>query len=272
MRATPLSLFRTSRSVFQNMNLFLRFAGGCCLLAVALALPMKARAQNTNAPLPASKFKFRITRTVEMPYLYALPPDYEPGGKKRWPLLLFLHGAGERGTDVQRVAIHGPLKLVRQGRSFPFIILAPLCPEGRRWETESLTRFLDEAVKKYAVDERRVYVTGLSMGGYGTWGLGLAQPERFAAIAPICGGGTLIDILIARRRDATALQTLPVWAFHGARDNAVPLEESERLINALRKLGAKEVKFTVYPDAGHDAWTETYNNPEFYDWLLSHHR
>lgn len=254
------------------MNRPNRLAVGLCLLAVTFVMPMKTRAQSTNAPLPSAKFKFRITRTVEMPYLYYLPPDYAPRSSKRWPLLVFLHGAGERGTNVQRVAIHGPLKLVRQGRQFPFLILAPLCPEGRRWETESLSRFLDAALKKYAVDERRVYLTGLSMGGYGTWSLGLAQPERFAAIAPICGGGMLIDILIARRSNATALQNLPVWAFHGARDTVVPLDESERMVNALRKLGAKEVKLTVYPDAGHDAWTETYNNPEFYDWLLAHRR
>ncbi len=260
------------RSALPILQPLLRRLAGPGLLAVALLTPMTTRAQSTNTPLPASTFKFRISRTVEMPYLYHLPPDYAPRGNRRWPLLLFLHGAGERGTNVQRVAIHGPLKLVRQGRAFPFIIVAPLCPEGRRWETETLSHFLDATLKKFAADPRRVYLTGLSMGGYGTWALGLAQPERFAAIAPICGGGMIIDVLLAGRGRATALRTLPVWAFHGAKDNVVPLEESERMVNALRKLGAKEVKFTVYPDAGHDAWTETYNNPEFYDWLLRHSR
>ncbi|MDW8308431.1 MAG: hypothetical protein RMK20_03560 [Verrucomicrobiales bacterium] len=155
-----------------------RIAGGLGLLAVAFLTPMKTRAQSTNAPLPSSQFKFRITRTVEMPYLYYLPPDYDRRSGKRWPLLLFLHGAGERGTNVQRVAIHGPLKHVRQGRQFPFIILAPLCPEGRRWETESLTRFLDAAVRKYAVDERRVYLTGHGRLRHLEFGAGAAGALR----------------------------------------------------------------------------------------------
>jgi len=127
--------------------------------------------------------------------------------------------------------------------------------------------------EKFAVDTNRVYLTGLSMGGYGTWSLALAHPEKFAAIAPICGGGQVIDIILASYgKPANPLKNISVWAFHGAKDPVVPLEESERMIAALKKIGAKDVKLTVYPEAEHDSWTEAYNNPELYEWLLTHLR
>src|ERR1051325_6637179 len=117
---------------------------------------------------------------------------------------------------------------------------------------------------KYAVDTNRVYLTGLSMGGYGAWELGLAYPERFAAMAPICGGGEFITPYLATGKKAEALKSLGVWAFHGAKDPVVPLKESERMVDLLKKIGVKEVKFTVYTEAEHDSWTETYENQELY--------
>jgi predicted peptidase len=110
------------------------------------------------------------------------------------------------------------------------------------------------------------------MGGYGTWSLGLKFPERFAAIAPVCGGGETIDVLLASRNKSAALKSLGIWAFHGAKDNVVPLEESERMLAALKKAGVKEMKITVYPEAGHDSWTETYKNEKLYEWFLQHQR
>ena len=232
---------------------------------------MKIQSQTANAPLPAARLKWKITRAAEMEYLYYLPKDYNPKSRQRWPLMLFLHGAGERGTNVQRVAIHGPLKLVKQGKDFPFLIVAPLCPTGEHWEDEPLLQLLEQVETKFAVDTNRVYLTGLSMGGYGTWRLGLTHPEKFAALVPICGGGQVIDVLLAGSgRKVNPLKALPVWAFHGAKDPVVPLEESERMVNALKKSGATEAKLTVYPEATHDSWTETYNNPELYEWLLKH--
>jgi predicted peptidase len=186
--------------------------------------------------------------------------------------MLFLHGAGERGTNVQCAGIHGPMSLVRKGTNFPFIIVAPLCPAGERWQNDSLSLLLDHVTTKYRVDKKRVYLTGLSMGGYGTWSLGVTQPERFAAIAPICGGGSRIDLILGSRDQAAALKSLPIWAFHGAKDPVVPLDESERMVAALKKAGGKDVKLTVYPNAEHNSWTETYNNPELYDWFLQHNR
>ncbi len=232
---------------------------------------MKSKAQSTNASISAATLKWKVSRTMELPYLVYKPQDYDPKSGKRWPLMLFLHGAGERGTNVQDVAIHGPLKLVKQGKNFPFIIVAPQCPNGQDWSNAPLLKLLDHITKEFAVDKKRVYLTGLSMGGYGTWRLGLAHPEKFAAVVPICGGGSLLDAILGGR-DRAALKSLPVWAFHGGKDTVVPPDESERMVNALKKLGLKDVKLTVYPAAGHDSWTETYNNPELYEWLLKHSR
>lgn len=233
---------------------------------------MKAKAQSTNSPLSARTLKWEVSQRGEMRYLIYLPKEYGANGDQRWPLMLFLHGAGERGTNLQRVAVHGPPKLVNDGRRFPFILVAPQCAEGERWQPDSLVKLLEQVTAEHRVDAGRVYLTGLSMGGYGTWKLALAHPEKFAAIAPICGGGEYIDVLLAGRSKAAALRSLPVWAFHGAKDPVVPLEESERMVNALKKAGVKDVKLTVYPEANHDSWTETYNNPEFYDWMLKQAR
>ena len=110
------------------------------------------------------------------------------------------------------------------------------------------------------------------MGGYGTWNLGLTYPEKFAAIVPICGGGEMITVMLTSREKTEALRTLGVWAFHGAKDPVVPLEESQRMVAALEKVGAEEVKLTVYPEAGHNSWTQAYNDPQLYQWLLQHQR
>jgi predicted peptidase len=199
---------------------------------------------------------------VTLRYLLYLPDEYGKTNRK-WPLILFLHGMGERGEDLELVKKHGPPRLVEEGGEFPFIIVSPQCPGDRLWEVEPLIAVLEEVVSKYAVDEGRIYLTGLSMGGFGTWALAAEYPHRFAAIAPICGGG---DPKKARR-----LRDVPVWVFHGAKDDVVPVGESEKMVKALEECGGN-VKFTVYPEAGHDSWTETYNNPKLYEWFLSQRR
>ncbi len=224
----------------------------------------------TNAVLPAQKFRFIVTRRAQIQFLFSLPADYKPGSAQRWPLLFFLHGSGERGANVQRAAIHGPLSHVKEGRSFPFIIVAPLCPEKQLWENASLLRLLDHVTKKFAVDTSRIYLSGLSMGGYGTWSLGLAHPEKFAAIAPICGGANAINIILGSRDNGVNFKTLPIWAFHGAKDYVVPLSESERVVNILKKNGATDVKLTVYPETKHDSWKQAYKGAALYEWFLSH--
>lgn len=198
---------------------------------------------------------------VQMNYLLYLPKDYEK--RESWPLLLFLHGSGERGDDLELVKVHGPPKLISQGKEFPFIVVSPQCPKERRWEPIELVALLDDLSRNYKVDADRICVTGLSMGGFGSWQLASYAPNRLAAIAPICGGG--------EKYWAKQFAHLPVWAFHGAKDTGVPLERSREMVDALKKRGG-DPKLTVYPEAGHDSWTETYDNPALYDWLLEQRR
>lgn len=197
-------------------------------------------------------------------YLLYLPPDYDDVEKH--PLLLFLHGAGERGDgNLDLVKVHGPPKLIAAGRHFPFIVVSPQCKSGGWWEAAELSALLDHIETQYKVDNQRIYVTGLSMGGFGTWSLAFRESERFAAIAPICGGG---NVIAARYTKAI---TTPTWAFHGAKDTVVPLSKSQEMIDVLKQ-NKIEAKLTIYSDAGHDSWTESYNNEELYKWLLEHKR
>lgn len=199
---------------------------------------------------------------VRMKYLLYLPKDYDQ--KESWPLLLFLHGAGERGDNLELVKKHGPPKLIDAGQEFPFVVVSPQCPAGRWWAPLELGTLIDEIVENYKVDEDRIYVTGLSMGGFGTWALAIDQPARLAAIAPICGGGEPLMLRLLPIK-------VPAWVFHGAKDTTVPVERSQQMVEALKQAGSS-VKFTVYPEAGHDSWTETYANPELYRWLLEQRR
>lgn len=218
----------------------------------------------------ARRFKFEKNAARSINYLLFLPQNYNEKSGKRYPLIFFLHGAGERGSNVWNVATHGPPKIVSEQPDFPFIVLSPQCPDGEHWSNDSLLALLDDTIRKFAVDEKRIYLTGMSMGGYGAWDLGLNYPERFAALAPVCGGGQMITLALSAREKPQVLISLPVWAFHGAKDPVVPLDESQRMVDALKKAGAKEVKFTVYPDLGHNSWTKTYSDPELYKWFLSH--
>lgn len=207
--------------------------------------------------------KAKTGNLTQYKYLSYTPKNYETDKDAKFPLVLFLHGAGERGEDVNVVRVHGPLKLVGQGKEFPFVIIAPQCPRNGWWSAVQLGLLLDEVQQKYRIDPDRVYVTGLSMGGFGTWALALEYPDRFAAIAPICGGGDPYD--------AMRLKSMPIWAFHGGRDNVVPIRLTQEMVGALKQVG-NDAKFTIYPEARHDSWTQAYNTPELYTWLLDHRR
>jgi predicted peptidase len=223
----------------------------------------------------ARQFTFKPTEQVRLQYLLFLPQDYAHNQEKRWPMILFLHGAGERGNDVWDVAKHGPPEYVKDHPDFPFIVVSPQCAENQTWSKDVLLGLLDDITRRYAVDTNRIYLTGLSMGGYGTWELGCSYPERFAAIVPVCGGGELLPVLpgmLAKGGKGQALKTLGVWAFHGGKDPTVPTDESERMVNWLKRQEVQDIKLTIYPEAGHDAWTEAYSNPELYQWLLRHER
>ncbi len=232
-------------------------------LILILTVATKLYSQIDSSRQSAAKFEKEVTIKVSFNYLVYLPPGYEQD-KKEWPLVLFLHGAGERGEDLNFVKRNGPPMLVEQGKEFPFILISPQCPLGQRWDPLKLTALLDDVEKIYRVDTTRVYLTGLSMGGEGVWRLVFAQPKRFAAIAPVCGRSGSYYL------DACIIKDLPVWVFHGAKDDVVYISESERIVNALKNCGSN-VRFTIYPEANHNAWTETYNNDELYKWLLEQH-
>ena len=238
-------------------NLPLRIA--ILLAGAAVLVPfMASAAEPTTGQKPSEPDR---SGKVQLKYLLHLPKSYDQ--KQSWPLLLFLHGIGERGDNLDRVKFHGPPKLIAAGKELPFIVVSPQCPGDRWWKSEDLSALLDEITEKYKVDKDRIYVTGLSMGGFGTWSLAASSPDRFAALVPICGGGD--------PNTAARLAHVPIWVFHGAKDPVVPVKRSEEMVAALKKANGN-VKLTVYPEAGHDSWTEAYNNPELYDWLLQQKR
>ena len=259
-------------STFLPLLLALGFAGCATTSSKKSAAPRSETGKNAESNSTISAYQFRTTRPAitKLNYLLHLPEDYDASSSRLWPTILFLHGAGERGDELQKVLVHGPPKLAKQDPKFPFIVIAPQTPTGGRWHATELIALLDNVIGDHQVDPKRVYLTGLSMGGYGSWELGAAHPARFAAIAPICGGGNTIDIRLARRVKDHPLKSLPVWAFHGAKDSVVPLSESERMIDAFKVIGNEDARLTVYPEANHDSWTKTYDNPKLYEWFLSH--
>ena len=194
-------------------------------------------------------------------YLEYMPQVHE--GSQELPLLIFLHGMGERGDDLNKLKVHGPPSFLDDKADFPFITISPQCPDTVVWNEAILLPFYEEIIEKYPVDKNRIYLTGLSMGGFGTWGSIVAKPDLFAAAVPICGGGNPAKL--------EAVKSLPIWVFHGAKDKVVPIIRSEEMVNKLKELGSN-VKFTVYPEAGHDSWTKTYANPKLYEWFLSHQK
>jgi predicted peptidase len=254
----------------------LRPARAAAIVCLGVALAPATFAQNPPAAAndgiapqhQAMSFRTTVTQELQLEYLLALPKGYAEGSE-RWPLVLFLHGAGERGSDLAKVEIHGPPKLIAAGQQIPAIVVSPQCPANEWWTADThllaLERLLDEIVAKYRVDEDRIYLTGISMGGYGTWALAARQPERFAAAAPICGGG---NALPAGRQ----LRNLPIWAFHGDADPVVPVAESQRMVDAVRRAGGTLAKITIYPGVGHDSWTQAYEDPALWEWLFAQRR
>jgi len=246
--------------------------------AMILCIPMVYMSSFTDAEEPkqevqtAHTFSRMIELKQELDYLLFFPKDYDAKRAEGWPMILFLHGAGERGNDIARVKVHGPPKQAESDPNFPFVLVSPQCPKDETWDVAELNGLLDEVIAKHNIDTDRVYLTGLSMGGFGTWSLGVSNPERFAAIAPICGGGERLPVLLAAGPRKEALMNLPVWAFHGGKDPVVPLEESERMVDSMKRMGAEDIKLTIYPEAGHDSWTQAYEDPKFYAWLMQQKR
>lgn len=217
---------------------------------------------------PPTRSEQRMSAEVagrQLAYLVWTPVGEAPA--EGWPLVLFLHGAGERGDDLEQLGVHGPPKLAAtMPELWNCVIVAPQCPADVWWTTEPLVALLDEVRRDHPIDARRLYVTGLSMGGFGTFELVAQHPDLFAAAVPICGG-------MAPDREAAiaAAKAVPMRVFHGAADTVVPPEMSERVVAHLRGVGA-DVELTIYPGVGHDSWSATYADPELWAWLFAQRR
>lgn len=194
-----------------------------------------------------------------MQYAVRFPENYKEG--QRYPILFFLHGAGTRGEDISNITTHSFLRRPDNWPDFKFIIVAPFCQKNTWFDVfETLRRFAFFVADQPYTDRKRIYLTGNSMGGYGTWQLAMSLPELFAAAAPLCGGGMYWN--------AARLVNVPIWAFHGALDKSVFLEESVKMVNAVNKRGGN-ARLTVYPQNKHNCWTDTYSNPALYEWFLT---
>jgi predicted peptidase len=190
----------------------------------------------------------------------SLPREYTQRSE-RWPLLVFLHGSGERGTDLEKVKVHGPPSWAGQGIAQPCIIVSPQLEEAARWwDTERLHKLLSALKTRLHVDPRRCVGTGLSLGGFGMWYWATTYPGDLAAIAPVCGFGDPARV--------AAMRGVPVRAYHGDQDPVVPLAPHVACIEALKAAGGT-ASLTVYPGVGHDSWTPAYNDPELMRWLLA---
>jgi predicted peptidase len=199
----------------------------------------------------------------EAKYVVFVPSDYD--GAKAFPVILFLHGSGSTGDDGQKQIKGGLAKRIRdQKEKFPFITVFPQAHQkgwGANKSGKSAIAILDEVEKHYKTDKKRVYLTGLSMGGYGTWTLAAAYPDRWAAMAPICGGGD--------PKTAEKIKNIPCWCFHGDADPTVNVDKSRVMIKALKAAGA-DPKYTEYPGVGHNSWDQAYATGELYTWFLKH--
>ncbi len=191
-------------------------------------------------------------------YLTYLPENYESSSEK-FPLIIFLHGAPQRGNDSDDLKKEGLPKELEAGLSIPFIVVVPHCKTGTTWYSQGLYDMLNEVSRLYRVDKKRLYLTGFSMGGFGVLKFIRDYPGLFAAAAPICSGGSKFF--------AETISAVPLWFFHGAKDTVVEIENTKTLVEELEKHNAN-VRFTIYPDKAHDIWDITYKNKELYEWFL----
>lgn len=215
----------------------------------------------------ATGFLFRRIRLDGVMYDYCIyvPPEYDP--EKPWPLILFLHGSGERGDDGLLQTEVGIGRAIRRDRTLcPAIVVMPQCRAGGDWSGDMAKLAMscvEQTRRAYSVDADRIYLTGLSLGGFGTWLIGANIPSYFAALAPICG--------FYDPKQAESLREVPIWVFHGDKDTAVPVEKSREMVAALRAVGAN-VQYTEYADGNHNVWDRTYSHREFWRWLLAQRR
>ncbi|HAI75288.1 MAG TPA: phospholipase [Microscillaceae bacterium] len=252
----------------QNQTDDWRFRG-CFILFLSISMLMNAC--QSSAPLDENLFtQHRFTQQgYILPYRLLMPENYKPSSAQKYPLVLFLHGADERGHNntAHLSRIKGLFLNPYNHHSYPCFVLAPQCPMASNWRTAPthalLLGLLQEISENYPIDPNRLYITGLSMGGFGTWDMIASYPQRFAAAIPICGGGQISL--------AANLKNMPIWAFHGAQDDVVGVSYTREMIQAIRQAGGKP-RYTEYADVKHDSWVNAYQEPELLEWLFSQKR
>ncbi|MFV8342616.1 dienelactone hydrolase family protein [Flavobacterium sp. XS2P39] len=203
------------------------------------------------------KMKIEIVKKHEMGYALHIPANT----KEKKPLIIFLHGSGEKGTDIEKVKVHGPFKYLKS-HELDAYILAPQCPENEYWDEEVLYRLILKIRKENNIDSTRIYLTGLSMGGWGAWNLAFAHPEMVAAVVPIAGFVDRVPMI-----EDCKIKNIPIRIFHGLLDDVVNVDYSIAIYKKLKTCNAN-VQLTIFDDAGHDSWSKVYDNQEIYDWMF----
>lgn len=221
--------------------------------------PPPAEGVQTARPAPAGGY----------PYLVFVPRGYGADAEQKWPLVIFLHGSGERGSDIELVKKNGPPKVIAQHSGSPFLLVSPQLElvEGNRWDPARLDVMLAELRRTYRVDASRIYLTGLSLGGYGTWAWALKRPDLFAAIAPVAARS------LDAAGDPCVLKDLPIWAFHGDQDDVVDPQAGFAIVKAVDACkGSVRPRMTIYPQTTHGSWEPAYDDPALWRWLLEQRR
>ena len=241
------------------------------MIAAAVAcvlLPAQAQ-QGISAAKPFTK---RVSTTLSGRYVVVTPQTYKTQRDQLWPMIVYLHGGGQGGPDLSNVMQHALPKIALEDPDFPFVLLVPQIAEGKTWEAGAVLALVKRVASSYRVDARRIYATGISSGGYGSWDLAVRYPEWFAAVAPIAGGGNTLELKMAEGARLEPLRSIGIWAFHGENDTAVDASESERMVNEFQRLGATDARVTIYPGGPHDIWDRAYRDPALYAWFLQHTR
>lgn len=223
------------------------------ILAIALLVSLVSFAQTEVT----GKIETKIVAQKELGYALHIPSNT----KEKKPLIVFLHGSGEKGNDIEKVKIHGPFKYLKT-HDLDAYVLAPQCPENEYWDSEVLYRLILKIQKEYNIDSNRIYLTGLSMGGWGAWNLAFEHPETFAALVPIAGFVDRVPMI-----ENCKIATIPIRIFHGLLDDVVDVNYSITIYKKLKACNA-DIKLTIFDDANHDSWTRVYDNKEIYDWMF----
>jgi pimeloyl-ACP methyl ester carboxylesterase len=237
----------------------------CCIMSICcMTLPLSDPCfAQTSSGEPGKQVEqsFDTSDGGTISYLLYLPKDYDSANKSQ--LILFLHGRGESYGPLNLVAKWGPPRFAARGDELPYVLVSPQCPGDDSWQKPTqqkrLVELLDHIVNKYSIDEDRICLTGLSMGGYGSWRMAADHPERFSSVVPVCGGGD--------PGDAEKLQGLPIWVFHGDQDGAVPIQRSVEMVEAIKAAGGTKIRFTSLEHIGHNCWSAAYATPELYQWI-----